>query len=479
MKKFFLVLIVAALTLAVAAPALAGLKLTSKGRMDVTSIYMSGNAYNRFWVEDDRHKSGKKVGYFQQELVIDPTLHVNEKVKIHGRFTIMERTWAGGDGDDWDANMQGSGANFNYRGAHNFWVERLWMSFPLFGGTLRVGRMPGGSWAFPWQNWDWNRDRILYLRSFGPIVLIGVYEKNFEGDDTVLFPGSRNQGRVQSPQSRGPLLEGPFDQGHSDWDSYALGAVVPFSRNIIWRPLLYYRNWEWFPTNPKAHGYLFLTSQALMVKAGIFKMDLEVNWWNVCVTKYVYDGDEWHDWQANQFAAWGEAGVHPGPFSIIFGAFYLQGARKDADIYPWHNRSISATGGEFQPTLLLWSEDMGLVWNSTGVNNGTTGASGWLGIYLRGAYKINDTMTLTGIIHQLWTDTMYSGTKMDNTGARVYTRSQNYGMEANVGFEWKFMDNLKYVFELAYLWSGPAIDGWNDVPSNNVLGMRNMLVIEW
>ena len=33
MKRFFLVLMVAALTLAVAAPALAGLKLTSKGRM--------------------------------------------------------------------------------------------------------------------------------------------------------------------------------------------------------------------------------------------------------------------------------------------------------------------------------------------------------------------------------------------------------------------------------------------------------------
>ncbi|MCP4668100.1 MAG: hypothetical protein GY849_17255 [Deltaproteobacteria bacterium] len=480
MKKFFLVCMVAALTLAVAAPALAGLKLTSKGRMDVSSIWVSNDVINRPTTTGNDYDNDDPAAWYQQELVIDPVLHVNEKVKIHARFTIMERLFMGGSGGEFDANNQGMGVNGDYRDAHNFWVERVWLSFPLFGGTLHVGRMPGGSWAYPWQNWDANRDRIKYVRKFGHIVMVGLIEKLAE-NDAGNFVGAGDQLAFSQSPPLGYAADGnPYDNNHSDIDAYAVGAIAPFSRNIIWRPLVYYVNFGNSGISGKGHGYDLLILNGLMIKAGIFRLDMEINWRNRCWTKFFYDGDEWHDWETSQWSGWMEAGLHPGPFSIVAGAFYLQGTRSGHQGTVARNRSLWGVGAEFQPLLLLFSEDMGILWNTTGVANGTNGGSGYVGGYLRGAYKINDTMTLSAIVGNLWADTMYEGTAATDHNGRIYTASRHLGFEADLAFEWKFMDNLKWVIDLGYFWAGPFFDNWSrGGPAMDIFGVRNMLVIEW
>ena len=481
MKRFLLVLMVAALALAVAAPALAGLKLTSKGRMDVTSIWISNNVVNRPNTTGNDDDNDDPANWYQQELVIDPTLHINEKVKIHARFTLMERVWMGGNGGEFDGNGHGMGADTNYRDAHNFWVERLYLSFPLFGGTLSVGRMSGGAWAYPFQNSDLNRDRIKYVRRFGHIVAIGLIEKLAERDGNNLFFRGDQFLSTQRPPNVAPADGDAYDMNHSDTDAYALGFIIPFSKNIVWRPLFYYVNFG-FPgiLNAKAHGYDFIVMNALMIKAGIFRFDMEINWRNRCWTKFWYDGDEWHDWETSQWTGWLEAGLHPGPFSFVAGAFYIQGTRSSHQApNVIRNRSLWGVGAEFQPLLLLFSEDMGILWNSAGVANGTNGASGYVAGYLRGSYKINDTMTLTAIFGNVWADTMYEGTSRTDHNGRIYTASRHIGFEGDLGFQWQFMDNLKYVFDFGYLWAGPWFGNFSGRPEMNVFGVRNMLVIEW
>jgi hypothetical protein len=468
MKKIFVAFLAVVLLVAFGAPAMAAnLKLTSKGYMDVTGIWISNGLFDVF--------PGPRTGnqddsadWYQQELIINPVLHINEKVRIHGRFTIMERMWRGIHGGEFDGESAGMGVETNYRSGHNFWVEQIYLSFPLFGGTLYVGRMPGGGWAYPFQNWDRNRDRIKYVRKFGPVLLIGVIEKLLEADAPVVQAIGDQIVGIQNDLTWSGVVGGPYDTAHNDLNAYAVGAVVPLSKSplIVWRPLFYYIDRQ------NTNGYTAIIMNAFMVKAGIFRMDAEVNFrWRCDRNAFINDGN-WRDWNARQWSAWFEAGVHPGPFSIVLGGMFLEGT---SQVEPWNSRSLWGVGAEFQPSLLLFSEDMGVLWNTAGVANGTGGASGYQMLYLRANYKINDTMNLYGIVGCLWAHTMW-----DDTADGVNHAGKFLGTEANLGFKWNFIDNISYVFEAAYLWPGDywnSFAGWNT--NRNVFGFRHMLVIEW
>jgi hypothetical protein len=477
MKKFLLILTVTVVAFCLAAPAMAELKLTTKGYMDVTGITLNSNIVDRAAGPGFTNDSANS--WYQQEMVVDTTLHINDKVRIHGQFTVLKRGWGGGAaGTLEDTSAAGvAGLNGNYRNSNNFWWERLYMSFPLFGGTLYVGRQQGGGWAYPWQDTEDNRDRIKYIRKFGHVLAGLVIEKLAEADGAVNGFGAL---------TAAPAAADPFDTGSSDTDAYALVAVVPFSKNIVWKPLLYYIDLQ--ASHPLAgvnmgdNGYQGIVMNGLMIKAGPFKLDMEINyrwidWQNARVNPITGLAE---DWDEGQWTGWADAGVTFGPAEIAFGAFYIEGSDAVAG-KPWKSQSLWGIGPEFQPLLLLTSEDCGLLFNSAGVFNNSAGVSGLEAYYLRANYKISDAMKLSSILGYVQADEMKRGSHWNGGSA-----SDELGWEFDVGFEWKFMPNLKYVAEFAYLWAG---DYWGDVAlygnaagvdsSNNVWGMRHMLVIEW
>ncbi len=57
------------------------------------------------------------------------------------------------------------------------------MQFPLAGWTVRVGRQEA-NWAFNFLTSDDRRDRILALRKFGGVTVIGLMDKRAEGSLT-------------------------------------------------------------------------------------------------------------------------------------------------------------------------------------------------------------------------------------------------------------------------------------------------------
>ncbi len=75
-----------ALVAFVAAPAAADLKLTSKGYMQVQGMYMSGNP------GDDNSRSND---WYNMEMIVNPVLHINDKVRIFSEIRIMERNYSG------------------------------------------------------------------------------------------------------------------------------------------------------------------------------------------------------------------------------------------------------------------------------------------------------------------------------------------------------------------------------------------------
>jgi hypothetical protein len=432
-------LTVVALSLALAAPAMA-LKLTTKGRMDVTGIYLSNNVVQNLDLADSHSNA-----WYQMELTIDPTLHINDKVRIHGQFTVFERIWTGGD----------QTANFftDYRsefgGGNDFTWERLYLSFPLMGGTLYVGRMSGGSWDTWFQDTDDNRDRIKYVRKVGHVVVLGLIEKLAENDG-----GSP---LVAFPQGVGTV----FDTSEQDIDAYAIGAIIPFSKAFVWKPLLYLVNYEGSSVAPiYSNGWDIVVMNGFHFTSGNFALDAEIN----------YRSRDWPgvgatpDWDEDQWSGWVQGKLTFGPASLALAVWYLEGTDTGAT----NSQSLWGTGGEWQPTLLAFSEDMGVLWNTTGVLNGSLGASGYLGAWLRGDYKLTDTMKIWAILGYLEADEMVSGI------------DEELGWEFDIGFEWAFMPNIKYVVEGGYLINGEYTE---DIAApfddENVWGIRHMLVINW
>jgi hypothetical protein len=460
MKRFFLGLAVVAVALCLAVPAMADVKMTTTGYMNVRGIYLDGNILDRG--ATDGLKNDSSNAWYLMEMVIDPTLHINDKVRIHARVTVMERAWRGGHGAENDTNGFGITANRggNYRAEHNFWWEQLYMSFPVFGGTLSVGRMSGGSWGYAFQDSESNRDRIKYVRKFGHITVLGIIEKLGEGDGGL-------------PLTMAPAAGDSFTNSWSDTEAYAVGAVVPFSKDIVWRPLVYYIQQQ--QASAFGSGYILYVSNALGLKMGPFFLDGELGYWNTTRDNFFNPGD----FEGDQWAGWLDLGMNFGPGQVALGGFYLQGESDKPAVAPANNngdkrQSISTTGEEFQPMFLFFSEDVGLLWNTSGVANGTIGLSGYQCFYLRGAYKISDTMKVKGIAGYLLADKM-----------EINNVDDELGWEFDLAFEWKLMDNLTYVIDAGYLMAGKYFEdigkvggGTHDL-SNDVFGMRHMLVINW
>jgi hypothetical protein len=76
--------------------------------------------------------------------------------------------------------------------------------------------MPGGGWAYPFQNWDRNRDRIKYVRKFGPVLLIGVIEKLLEADAPVVQAIGDQIVGIQNDLTWSGVVGGPYDTAHND-----------------------------------------------------------------------------------------------------------------------------------------------------------------------------------------------------------------------------------------------------------------------
>ena len=140
------------------------------------------------------------------------------------------------------------------------------------------------------------------------------------------------------------------------------------------------------------------------------------------------------------------------------------------------------TGNMYQPLLLLFSEDMGLLYNTGGVPNGSlapAGSSGYQMYGLRGGYKLTDTMKFSGIFGYLDADQMNTFQRSDAFGDGAVKPDKNLGYELDASFQWKIMNNLTYIVEGGYFWAG---DYFKDVSNGNekdIYGFRHTIRVEW
>lgn len=455
MKKLIIGLVFAMAAVAfVVSPAMADIKMTTKGYMQVQSLFLSG-----FPVEKDGYEGSNN--WYNMEMVIEPTLHVNDKVRVHAQIRMMERNFSGAAGDSYGNTQNNSKYDVWGDKQNNFWLERLYMSFNLWGGTMSLGRMSGGNWANDFGDLDQNRDRILYVRRFGPVTLLGLVEKLDENDGGLAPPRANN------------FANPSYTTVDEDADAYAIAAVVPLSKQIILRPLYYHiRYGNGSALAPGAskdpvNYHVFMFGGIFDFKVVRFETELDYRMRDV-------DRISGGEWEYESFAAFGALDFNVGPLKAGLSGFWMQGGDHSSST---SDRTFSSgTGNRFQPLLLMFSEDMGLFYASGGVANGSTigETSGYVCLYAPITFKISDSMKIGGVIGYLQADKMQDGSKVGGGKA-----DDELGWEFDINFTWKFMDNISYIMDAGYFLTGDYFKDVSGVSTQDIYGVRNTIKIEW
>ncbi len=303
---------------------------------------------------------------------------------------------------------------------NNFWVNRLWLSLNVFNGDLRIGRMSGGNWAHPFGDSDQDRDRVLYIgRPFQEGFL-----KNITWVILPIEKRNERDGGQRAPRVNNLTSDPSWDAADNDQDAYALGFVIPIGKMVLFRPLYYgIRDGSgnfYLDGGSDGPNWAHIFLNGLDFNFGAFKINTEIDYAFAKFRKRYHGrrARERHR-RVPQFSVWGEASYTTGPFMIAAGGFYIQGDDNDVNdpndadddrVAPYGN-----VGNVYEPTLLMFSEDMGLFYASGGVPNGSYGNSGYQSFFVRGSYNLTDTMKLSAIWQYL---------KADRDGAsRAWTMS--------------------------------------------------------
>jgi hypothetical protein len=455
MKKILIGVVAALAIFALAAPAPAIMKITSQGYFQVQGMLISNNPINNDSREND---------WFNMKMIVEPTLHITDNLRLHSQVAILQRNWSGTGAGDQYSNAAQSKYNVFDNQQNNFWVERMYLAYDkVFGGTLTVGRMSGGAFGYAFSDNETNADRIKYTRRFGPVLLGGVYEKSAELD-----------GGQQAPRLFNMAADPSWQTSDNDTDSGGVFAVVPLGKIGLYRGLF----WSVRDGNPKGKrgitdsspNYTNLLFTELGFNLGMLKIDTEIlfGWRN---DKDVQLATKTDDVLYTQWAIWGEVGVTPGPFELYAGGFWLQGEDSKSQNEDSRIGNFWNVGQNFEPSLLLFSEDMGILYAYRGgeyiPNGSVTNNGGIREFHVRGGYKLTDTMKLTA----QWEYVMLDQMELNNV-------SDKLGWEVDAGFAWKLAPNLTYMVTGAYFNAG---NYFNDVYGNdeNVYGVRHTIRVEW
>jgi hypothetical protein len=461
MKKALLFCMVLALGVALAAPAVADLKVTSKGYMQVQGLTLSNGIFEKN--PSTGEDFGSSNSWYNMEMIMEPILHINDKVRIFARFRMMERNYSGtAAGELYVTDAAQKEYSIFGNEQNNFWMDRLFLTFPLFTGTLYVGRQSGGNWAYDFGDTDQNRDRIKWVgKIFEKYTMAVVVEKLAELD-----------GGLQAPYFDNALNpDNGYTSSASDVNAYALGFVIPFTKDIVFKPLGYFINYQNGGLGSTDNNWQFLSLNGLMVNFGPlqFNTEFDYRWANTSNPP---------DLNWSQWAVWGDLAYNMGPFEVALTGFWIQGASNTGTSKD--RTGTFTTGNMYQPLLLMFSEDMGLLYNSGGVPNGAVqGNSGYQMYGVRGGYKLTDTMKFSGIFGYLDADQMNRFDRPAAFGGASVKPDKNLGYELDGSFQWKLMNNLTYIVEGGYFWAGNYFKDYSNGHEANIYGFRNTIRVEW
>ncbi len=126
----------------------------------------------------DKYQAVKfKTGY-NQLLRLKGALKNDDGVSLNFRLKLSDTNW---EGDTHATN--GMAGPYTNQASDLVSLDYGYVQFPLAGWTIRVGRQEA-NWGFNFLTSDDRRDRILALRKFGGVTVLGAMDKRQEGSLT-------------------------------------------------------------------------------------------------------------------------------------------------------------------------------------------------------------------------------------------------------------------------------------------------------
>jgi hypothetical protein len=456
MKKLLVVLLSLGLIVAFAATASAQPAVKFGG-----SYYVVGVYENNAQVADlDRTNSR---AFFYQRIRIEPVFQIAEGLTFTTRFDAMEKQWGqtdwrGSTDDRSNSRRQTStfgtvvsaSNNGTPKTQENIEFERGYVTFKTAAGVFDVGYQSSGKWGTDFGDDENSRPRVKFTTQVGPMVFLGVYEKEFEADNS---SQAGYAGKVNADQTTYALA------GIYNFKGGAAGVLYKYFDRAATRPTANFRG--------KFHALLpyFKATFGPVYMEGEF-----IYQWGKA--RAYEDPSTTADVDLDAMGAYLKARMNIGP--AYFGGAFLYSSGDDG------SDATKAKTGPTSPDLdfgLILGFDSLVTWKNSNVIYPTSGT---------GAGNVNGAAPFDGGKANSWMYSAFGGfnptPKLNLEAMLIYASrdkvpaayvSKNMGLEFDVTAKYKIYDNLTYMVGAGYLWTGDYFKGTN---SANAVGNDYLLM---
>jgi len=441
MKKFLVVLLSLGLIVAFSATASA-VDVKFSGGYYVVGVYDNNpNLKNSDYYS--------RAAFFQRARV-QSDFQVAEGLSMTVRFDALEKQWGQTDyrsitaADQDKTNSRVYKANTTAKVQENLELERGFITANTGIGQFIVGYQAADQWGTKFGDSECTRPRVKYVTKMGPLTMLAVYEKVFEGDTSVV---ANYAGKVDVDADN-YFLAGiySFKGGEAGllykniYDARNRVAAVPYKTKV--NAFVPYFKVTVGPVYVEGEAAYAFGKAAEMETAGV--QDVDMQGWNAYIM----------------------AKMTMGP--AYFGGQFAYVSGNDPD-----DASKSKTGPDggydYKPTLVLNNVDYN-TW-IPGTDSGNTyknDAKGYMLYNVFGGFNPTPKLNIEAAISVV----SYATKKVTKTTELV---SDKIGTEIDLTATYKIFDNLSYMVGGAYIITGDAWRGVTATPANEV-GNNYMLL---
>lgn len=442
MKKFLVVLLSLGL-IAAFSTAASAVDVKFSGQYYVSGVYES----NRTLQDTD---STYSRAYFWTRTRVQTAFQVAEGLSFTTRFDAFEKQWGGVNrsssttedkSNSGRVNVNATTGNANAALQENLEMEYGFVTFKTAIGQFDVGYQAADEWGTVFGDTPGSRPRVKYVTAFGPVTLLGVYEKVYEADTLLGTPP------VASTLSA------------ADADNYIVAAI--YNWNAGNAGFLYkYINGD--RTRPAAAGSFSTKVHAFVpyMKAtfGPVYVEAEADYLTGKTAKFESPSAS-ADIDKEGYGAYFLVRVNLGP--AYFGGQFGYSSGNDtvtAASADGKDKSGPASSTSWTPALIFGNANLRswMYGQDIGGANGTVSynANNKQNLLLyNGFVGFNPTpkINIEAAVSYMYADKQPTG----------YV-SKTYGTEADIKATYKIYDNLSYMVGAGYLWTGDYFKGTSD-----------------
>ncbi|MHB8773377.1 MAG: alginate export family protein [Syntrophales bacterium] len=447
MKRLLVVLLALGLIVAFGATASAA-DVKFSGQYYVVGVYENNRT-----LQDTDHTYSK--AYFWNRARVQTVFQVAQGLSFTTRFDAFEKQWGAVNrsaNNNEDKSNSGKVNSTSVALQENIEMEHAYVTFATKVGQFQIGYQAADEWGTVFGDTPGSRPRAKYTGAFGPVNVIGIYQKDYEAD-TIRLNAATGGGTPSG------LVDGDVDKymlaGIYNWKGGAAGLLYVYTNGASNRATANMRT------------QIHTLAPYMKATFGPVYVEAEVIWLSGKTRKYESPSTA-ADMDKEGLGAYALARMKFGPAYVGAQVGYSSGDPNNTE----KDKSGPASSTSWKPFLIFGEANL-TVWNygrALGIGNpnvtaaqNTTNNKQNIWIW-QGHAGFNPTpkINVEGAVGLAYAD------KKPNNFV-----SKQYGWEADIKASYKIYDNLTYMVGAGYLWTGDYFKGTSD---NNKVGNDYLLM---